>query len=95
MIEEFADLPPRAYEEQVLINCSHAALTYRHLWKKQDHDGVFAIDKKDMANEFLEEPPTVMRRLRAICRLGLINIDETKHDIKVELVQWDQDSEMN
>ena len=91
MIENMFEYPPQPYFTEVLSHCPKAASTYCHIWKHQDNDGVYRVYKKDIADEFLLHPSTVRGHLRALCREGLINIDETPNTLNVELVQWDSE----
>lgn len=89
MIEYLSDYPPQPYFDQVLTHCCYAAKTYCHIWKHKGSDGTYRVDKKEISNEFLLHPSTVKGHLRALCREGLISIDETPNTLNVELVTWD------
>lgn len=91
MIEHLCDYPPQPYFNQVLTHCPKAAQTYCHIWKHQDKDNVYRVEKKSIPDEFLLHTSTVKGHLRALCREGLINIDETPNTINVELVPWDNE----
>ncbi len=89
MIEHIQDYPPQPYFSSVLAHCPKAATTYCHIWKHQDDGGIYRVEKKAIADEFLLHPTTVKGHLRALCREGLLSINETPTMLNVELVQWD------
>ncbi len=91
MIEHLVEYPPQHYFNQVLLHCPKAASTYCHIWKHQGKDNVYRVEKKAISDEFLLHPVTVKGHFRALCREGLVSINETPNTINVELMTWDNE----
>lgn len=91
MIEPLGEYPPPPYFDPVLEDCPLAAKTYTHIWRKKDHNNYFRVIKKGIWAEFLIHPHALRAQLMALCRKGLISIDETPTILTVEVVPWDEE----
>lgn len=97
-IEKFSqnhasEWPPSLYFKQVLQHCPVAALLYSEMWSQKDKNNRITIPKKEVFPKFLTSVANLKVRLAMLCREGLINIDEDRKVIKVEVVGWSEEEE--
>lgn len=87
------DYPPYPYLDQVALHCPNSVHLYMELWKQRDKNNCFKIYKNEIPNQTLLEKEKFFRRLRPLCREGLINIDEDPKVVKIEFVGWSDELE--
>lgn len=89
----YEDFPPYLYLENVLEHCPKAGFTYLQIWKKRNHENKFSIEKSKVREAFLMSLAKFRHDLLLLVKEGLINIDENKENIAIEMVSWDTDAE--
>lgn len=86
------ELPPALYLLQVLKDCPKAALTYCMLWSKKDVKNCLTIYRNDIRSEFLMTQKKFNHDLLLLVREALINVQEEKDYLVIEVVGWDFDN---
>jgi len=89
----FKTTPPLPYLLPLAQHHPLAVETYILLWQKKDKKNKVFIQKMDLKSEFLMPKQRFTNSLRDIVKEGLANVEETKSQYIVELVDWQE--EMN
>lgn len=86
----FISVFPPAYVEQVAEHCPKAVLTYITLWKLRDKNNLVKLDTKNFRETYLISLAKFRHDLFLLAKECLINIEQTPHEIIVELVDWQE-----
>ena len=89
------EYPPMPYLEQVMNHVPKAAQTYVWLWKHSNHENICQLRSSRIAEVTMMSKATFKNSLRALCREGLANFEESDDVMKIELTGWDDDEELD
>lgn len=82
--------PPYLFLLQVAEHCPKALATYLLLWREIDLNHKISILKQDVPSEFLISLAKFRHDLLLLVKEGLISLHETKKNISIELVAWEE-----
>lgn len=78
------ELPPKMFLMQIMDNLTKS---YCFLWDKKDRSNRVRMTWSDISLYY--DKKSFRSSLRKLCAEGLVNYVETKQDIMIELVSWD------
>ena len=84
----FQEMPPKMFLMQIMDEISKV---YCFLWEKKDKKNIVKFTWKEIVKYYNKNH--FRTSLRKLTNQGLLNYDEAKEGVKIELVSWEDMSE--